>query len=237
MKKFWGYIENDRYAVGCTGQTTYVYDRAGRELAKFRKDILYAYTPVFCPGKDVFVVKAAEGRMAVYSLEKMALIKKFRFGYAGSHGCCFSPDGNFFYNIEEIDEDALDSVLSVYETENFTRLKILFAEDKRLVLNYIEYDSRRNSYFVLGYRRIMGRVDGKPEQCDLFRFVAEFKDETLIRETEISEETWWFLSDYKHLELLGFTEQAKEWSALRCKGYDLNDIQNEKHHLADYIKE
>jgi hypothetical protein len=41
MKRFWSYIENEQFAVGCTGQTVYVYDKSGTELARF-KDLKYA---------------------------------------------------------------------------------------------------------------------------------------------------------------------------------------------------
>ena len=40
MKNFLSYIEKDRYGVGCTGQTIFVYDKSGNKLAKF-KDLPY----------------------------------------------------------------------------------------------------------------------------------------------------------------------------------------------------
>ena len=46
MKNFWSYIENGKYSIGCTGQTVYVYDQNGTELAKF-KDLPYAYKAAF----------------------------------------------------------------------------------------------------------------------------------------------------------------------------------------------
>lgn len=78
MKKFWGYVSNNKYSVGCTGQTVYLYDEDGNELAKF-KDIIYGYTPMISPDGTLFVVKSADGRPAVYSLETLSFIKKFRF--------------------------------------------------------------------------------------------------------------------------------------------------------------
>ena len=48
MKKFWSYIENDKYGVGCTGQTVYLYDKNGTELKTF-KDLPYAYKSAFSP--------------------------------------------------------------------------------------------------------------------------------------------------------------------------------------------
>jgi len=36
MKKFWSYITNGTYSVGCTGRTVYVYDNAGNEIEKLK---------------------------------------------------------------------------------------------------------------------------------------------------------------------------------------------------------
>ena len=50
MKNFWGYAHNERFGVGCTGQSVYIYDTEGRELKRF-SGLRYAYTPLLCPGK------------------------------------------------------------------------------------------------------------------------------------------------------------------------------------------
>ena len=102
MPKFWSLISNGKYRVGCTGQTVYIYDQNGTELVKF-KDLPYAYTAAFSPKGDIFVVKSTAGRIAVYSLDEPCLIQKFRFSKVdGSQDdiFCFSPDGEWFYNIE-----------------------------------------------------------------------------------------------------------------------------------------
>ena len=70
MRNFISYIKNDKYAIGCTGQTVYVYDSEGTEIAKF-KDLPYAYTSAFSPNGDIFVIKTTEGRLAIYSLETL----------------------------------------------------------------------------------------------------------------------------------------------------------------------
>ena len=44
MKNFWGYAHNERFGVGCTGQSVYIYDTEGRELKRF-SGLRYAYTP------------------------------------------------------------------------------------------------------------------------------------------------------------------------------------------------
>ena len=64
MKKFWGYVSNNEFSVGCTGQTVFLYDMDGNELGKF-KDIIYGYTPMISPDGTLFVVKSTEGRLAV----------------------------------------------------------------------------------------------------------------------------------------------------------------------------
>lgn len=56
MKKFWGYISNEKFSVGCTERTVYLYDAAGKELARF-EDIKYGCKAVFSPNGDIFVVK------------------------------------------------------------------------------------------------------------------------------------------------------------------------------------
>lgn len=63
MRKFVSYIKNEKYAIGCTGGTVYVYDANGNELAKF-KDIRYGYDPMFNPVKNEFIVKSTEGRFS-----------------------------------------------------------------------------------------------------------------------------------------------------------------------------
>lgn len=82
MAKFWSYISNGTYSVGCTGGSVYVYDKNGAELAKF-KDMPYAYWPCFSPKGDIFVVKSTAGRLAVYSLDSQSLIKKIPFFKSG----------------------------------------------------------------------------------------------------------------------------------------------------------
>ena len=106
MRDFWGYIKNEEYSIGCTGQSVYVYDNKLNELARF-KDLKYAYLPVFIPCKEQFIVKSTEGRIAVYSLKELRLLKKFKTSevtYSQDDGCCFSSNGNTFYNIDSLRE-------------------------------------------------------------------------------------------------------------------------------------
>lgn len=229
MKKFWGYIKNDRFAIGCTGQTVYVYDDMGNQLKKF-SDITYAYTPMFCPEKNIFIVKSTAGRLAVYSLDTMELITKFRFSKvdgAQDDGFCFSNDGKYFYNIERHANSSI-TCLPIYDTSSFKRIKQLFLDDNSQVLSHIEYDTERKSLFVLGFMR------GNEGVFD-YGFVAQLQSEKLITRTKLTNEKYEFLRDYKHLELLGFTVKAKEWSGFKYRGYDLYDIETTTVRLSDYI--
>ena len=98
-------------------------------------------------------------RLAVYSLETLSLIKKFRFSKVdGSQddGFCFSPDGKFFINIER-QKDSLHSAISFYNTTDFSLInQILLDED--MMLYQIEFDEATHSYYVLGFMRNVDRV-------------------------------------------------------------------------------
>ncbi len=125
MPRFKSIIENEKYSVGCTGQTVWVWDKNDTVLAKF-KDLIYAHKAVFSPTRDIFVVKSTQGRLAVYSLETMSLVKKFRFSkvqYSQDDGCCFSPDGRYFLNVERQGDD-LHSVISVILSRIFGRITV-----------------------------------------------------------------------------------------------------------------
>ena len=219
MKKFWSYIENDEYGVGCTGQTVYLYDKNGTELKKF-KDLPYAYKSAFSPLGNIFVIKTTEGRLAVYSLETSSLIKKFRYSKvngAQDDGFCFSSDGKYFINVER-QGDSLHSAISVYDTNNFMRISQLLFGDK-VTASHIELTD--DEYYVLGFMR---GNDGVLSDCYVGKFANnEIKDVKIISEREYK-----FYNDYLDLKLMGFTEKAYEWShfeisldKLRSAGYSL----------------
>ena len=223
MKKFWGYTSNDKYSIGCTGQTVYLYDTDGNELGKF-KDIIYGYKPMISPDGTLFVVKSTDGRLAVYSLVTFSLIKKFRFSKVdGSQddGFCFSPDGKLFFNVER-QKDALRSAISVYNVSDFSLFhQILIGEN--MMLNHIEFDKAENKYYVLGFMLGADRVIEN-------RFVAEFRDNQIKNITVISEKEYKFYRSYKHLEIMGFTEKAYEWSYM---DYELEELKSINHTLAN----
>ena len=227
MAGFWSLIDNEKYRVGCTGQTVYVYDTNGTELAKF-KDLTYAYTAAFSPKGDIFVVKTTEGRLAVYSLETLCLIKKFRFSKVdGSQddNFCFSSDGENFYNIER-HMDSCKTALSIYRTKDFSLEKRLFETDNNPVLGTIEYDDMTDTFYILGFfRNQIG--------CASKYFVAKLCDDALKDIEDIPQDEYTYYSGYKNLEFMGFTKKAKEWSSLKYEGYDLSDIENIQHSLAE----
>lgn len=142
MRKFWSYIKNNEFLVGCSGQTVYVYDKNENELAKF-KDIKYANDAAFSPTEKILAVKSTDVWLAFYSLDTMKIIKKVRLKKTNSQpqdmGFAFSPDGSLFYNIEYQDDLTTDIV--VYETENFTEVNRFFTGEK-FVFNQIEFEER-----------------------------------------------------------------------------------------------
>jgi hypothetical protein len=227
LPKFWGYIKNQNYAIGCTGQTVYVYGKDGHELTKFR-DIKYGYKPMFCPTKNIFIVKSTAGMVAAYSLDRFELIKKYRFSKvdgAQDDGFCFSDDGKLFYNIER-HMDSLHTRISIYDTDSFELCTQLFTEEDAPRLHYIEYDEKRLTYFVIGNSHKYDRA--LPDY-----FIAELNGNKLINIRKLSDDKYFFITGVKSLELFGFTEKAKEWSALKYSGYDLSNIELNKVRLSN----
>lgn len=228
MPSFWSYISNGIFTVGCTGQTVYIYDENGKEKAKF-KDLIYAYNAEISPDSKKAVIKATDGKLAVYSLEDMKLLNKFRFSKVdgGQHaGFCFSADGNLFFNLES-HGDGLEHCLSVYETENFTLIKQLFY-GKESCISCIEYDKEYDSYFVLGifYRRFRRNK----------YFAAEFRDDGLENITYINEKDYNFYHSFKDLEKSGFTQKAYRWSHMYYEKIAFEGLSSQKHKISDLIK-
>jgi WD40 repeat protein len=231
MRSFWGYTENENFKVGCTGQTTYVYDKNDNELARFKKDILYGYLPMFKPNSNILVVKSNEGRLAIYNLNTLSLVKKFRYTSVVG-GCdnsmCFSKDGKLFYNIESHIE--CYTRLTVYDAETFEPKKRLFEEtEDEQILDHIECDKENGNIYMLGFIRGVDREFHKP-------FVAQLKNDKLINKTNISYSEYEYLESYKDIEIHGFTQKTQDWSSLKYEGYDLTDIEKKNFRLADYIK-
>ena len=224
MKKFCSYIENDKYGVGCTGQAVYLYDKNGTELAKF-KDLPYAYKSAFSPLGNIFVIKTTEGRLAVYSLDTLSLIKKFRYSKvdgAQDDGFCFSPDGKYFINVERQGDD-LHSAISVYDTDDFTRISQLLLGD-RMMISHIELVD--GEYYVLGFMR---GSNGVLSDC----FVGKFTENDIKEVHLISEREHEFYNDYFSLKIMGFTEKAYEWDHFEIT---LDKLKNANHSLANLWK-
>ena len=224
MRKFWSYIENDKYGVGCTGQTVYLYDKNGTELKKF-KDLPYAYKSAFSPLGNIFVIKTTGGRLAVYSLDTLSLIKKFRYSKvdgAQDDGFCFSSDGKYFINVER-QGDGLHSAISVYDTTDFTRKSQLLLGDK-VMASHIELAD--DEYYVLGFMRGDDGVlsDG---------YVGKFENNEIKDVQIISKQEHRFYRDYLGLKLMGFTEKAYEWSSFEIS---LDKLRSADHSLAKLWK-
>lgn len=225
MRSFVGFTSNGEYCVGCTGQTVYLYNKNGKELAKF-KDLIYAYSPLISPDGKIFVVKSTEGRFAIYSLENRALIKKFRFSKVnGSQddNFCFSPDGKELYNIER-HIDNCKTALSVYDTTDFSLKKRILSDNYNLVLTAIEYSTNENMIFLLGFIR-------EPQSGVAYKFfVGELIKDSLQNIVYITEKEYNFYLDCKHFELHSF-------AVADCYAPDeIDRIKNAKHSLAKLWK-
>lgn len=101
MRRFWGFYQNGSYSVGCNGKTVYIFDKAGKEIARFN-DFPYAYSAAFMPGKNIIAVKSTGGVLGFYDLDSLSLLKKITVTKIGAQdeGFGFSTDGSFFTTLK-----------------------------------------------------------------------------------------------------------------------------------------
>ena len=171
---FWSLISNSEHIIGCTGQTVYIYDKYNNLIKKFPKH-KHVYTAAFSPAGDMFAVKSVEGYLSFYSLKDYTLLKKFRFSKVdGSQddGYCFNSDGSEFYNIER-QVNSCRTVLSIYNTSDFTLKKQLFSDNAEMMLERIEYDLDTDIFYMMGFFR-RNKVNTK-----IRRFVAKLVDDKI----------------------------------------------------------
>lgn len=118
--------------------------------------------PLLCRGEIL--------SLGFYDLDTLSLRKKITVTKIGGQdeGFGFSPDGRFFYNIES-PTCFVRTQLSVYETREFSKVCTLFSENKRMMLEHLEFDD--NTCYLLGYMR---------DDADMFDygFIAVFDAES-----------------------------------------------------------
>lgn len=230
VKKYWTYLETKKYNIYLTSRTVYIYDKEGNEIKKF-KDLDYAYRGCISNSENLLVIKSSSGRMAVYALDRLELIKKFRFSKVdGSQddNFIFSLDDKYLLNIER-HNSSTKTALSIYDTSDFSLKNRLFTEDENLALNAIEYDNELNCYFILGFYR-----DVKTRYASKY-FIARFIDDKLEDIRFIDEKESHFLLLAKNLDFCGYTEEAYDW-LWPFKSYSLEQIKGLKVSLSKVWK-
>lgn len=206
MRSFWGFYNNGTYKVGCNGGTVYVYNQDNIELAKF-KDIKYAYSGAFVPERNVFAVKSTEGKLAIYDLNKMSLIKIIRITSIGTQdeGFAFSADGRYFYNIEK-PQNSCNTQLTVYKTDDFSVVKKLFENCDDMVLEALEIVD--DNCYVLGFMR-------NNEDVFDYGFAGVFDGTDITEIKKLPNDEYKYLVAYKEWEIHGFTDKCLEWLSIK----------------------
>ncbi len=232
MKNFVGYIKNDRFEIGCTGQTVYVYDKGGNELAKF-KDLKYAYKSFISPKGDIFVVKSGEGCMAVYSLDPIRLITKFRFAKKDDpqdYNCCFSQDGSLFYSVDYTYQDGFVSYLSIYDTKEFVLKKRIFGKEQNIHPLRLERDPQTGKIYIL-FKSLLPHISHLARD----RFVALLSEEVIQDRILITEDEEDFYYWCGVLSDEGFTKFSKRFSGLSKYDIDLEHMEEDKKYTLSYL--
>jgi len=228
-KKFWTYLKTDKYDIGLTNKTIYIFNKDGNEVSQFTNE---GYIGCVSPDQNTLVVKSASGRISVYSLEKLSLIKKFRFSkVTGSQddNCIFSSDGKYLLNIER-QGDSFETALSVYDTDDFSLTERLFEKDDEQVLSAIEYDNDTVAYYVLAYSR--NPIDKRPDKF----YVAKLANGQLEEKRYMDEGKFIFFAIAKQVEFSGFTEESYKWLFLFGKP-TLSELKNTNLSLSNLWKE
>ncbi len=210
MRKFWGFYKNASYSVGCNGGTIYIYDSNGKELAKF-KDFPYAYTAAFKPNSNIVVVKSTEGYLGFYNLDSLSLIKKITVTRLGAQdeGFAFTPDGRYFYNIEK-PVRSTQTQLSIYDAESLEKVNTLFTNERKMVLDNIEFDNGTGIAYVLGFMR--DDAEGVFEYGFVGNLDVEIGSVTNLH--ALDKKQYDYLLWYKSWENSGFTAKSFEWNPL-----------------------
>lgn len=165
-------------------------------------------------------MKTTDGRLAIYSLTELKLLKKFRYSKVdgGQDGnCCFSPSGKYFLNIEMHKTD-LDTALSIYDTSDFSLIKRI-TQENNICLDLIEYDTQTDNYYMLGFERIR---QGK-EIVNVQNFVCLWENDKITNPQYITEKEYDFYRHYIRAKILGFTKQSvieDEYDLDKLKSYN-----------------
>lgn len=178
-------VSNENYSVCCMGQTVYVYQSAGRELARFT--LVMADFPVISPKGDIFAVKSKDGCLAVYSFEKLSRIATLKFSDKSAvqeKGMCFSSDGEKLYSVEN---DGTE--IAVYDMNALSAEKKIRTEK---AVSHIECTD--GEIFVLG--------------TETENFVSKLADAGLTDIKTSDAEQFDFYYNYKCAEARGFSSAA-----------------------------
>lgn len=199
MKKFYGVAQYGNYRVGCAGQTVYISDSQGAEIARL-KDTPYAYAAAFSPDGSLLAVRSTTAWFAFYAPPEFRLVQKVRMRRPNNQpqdeGFCFSPDGSSFWSLEY--QNDLTTHLVQYDTKTFTETGRFF-EGERYVFSHIELNAE-GGYDLLGFRR-------EPEADNNSHWLAHFDDEQIVSQTPLSASVYERVCRFKKVELCGFTEQ------------------------------
>ncbi|MEN6420031.1 MAG: hypothetical protein ABFC73_14035 [Clostridiaceae bacterium] len=199
MKKFYGVAQYKDYRVGCAGQTVYVTDVRGTEIAHL-KDISYAYTAAFSPNGRLLAVRSTTPWFAFYAPPDFRLVQKTRMRRPNNQpqdeGFCFSPDGKLFWSLEY--QNDLTTHLVSYDTSTFAETGRFF-EGGRYVFSHIE-PTADGGYDLLGFRR-------EPGEDDNSYWLVRFDGEKIVSRKSLTSFVCQRASTLKKIELGGFTER------------------------------
>ena len=155
-------------------------------------------------------MKSAEPWLLFYDLGRLEEVKKLRLRKPNQQtqddGCCFSPDGERFFNLEA--QNDMTGQLVIYDTRGFAEQARLF-EGARLVPQHIEPAESGDAYFLLGYER-PSALEG--DGWENAYFVARLDAKGGLERRPLDAERYQMLEARKSWERAGFTAKKAEWT-------------------------
>lgn len=209
ISKFEGYIQNKNFKVGLNGNTIFIYNHEENELARFQ-DVPHMYRGKFIPNTNILVVKSTSGYLLFYDLDKLELMKKFKFSNIKSQDENFdiTQDGKYLYNIEA-PKSSTRTQLTKYDLKTLKPIMTSFYDLDKLFLKYVEIDS--DNIYLFGFIR-----DNKGVKN--YGFIGLYKEMGekcgIQGVKKLDEDVYSRVYQYKVCEDYGFTQKSLKYRHL-----------------------
>ncbi|MEK4029315.1 hypothetical protein MKZ02_12360 [Pseudobacillus sp. FSL P4-0506] len=188
-------LSTPSYQIIFNGSAINIIDLDNHEMIAKFKDLKFAYRGMLNPNKNTFVAKSNDGVLAIYSLDSMTLISKYKKRGIRSPqdgDFCFGPQGSFL-NLEYNPKTLLSSV--VVHDDVTLEEKCRYFETEHFVLDTVEYDNEKEMFYIIGFERL---CSNNPQDSQNEYFEMLFDGSQIIQKNKITFKRYGYLCYLKH---------------------------------------